>query len=345
MSGPPAAVAATRLALRRWMNSAYGEGRLTPHDPITIACSGGADSLALTAAALFEARQDRRTVRAVTVDHGLQAGSAARAEQVAALLGDLGCHQVQIRRVSVGVAGGPEGAARTARYGALREFTGDGGWVLLAHTLDDQAESVLLGLGRGSGGRSLAGMAAYNPPWGRPFLGVRRTETVAACSALQLPVWDDPHNLDPRFTRVRLRHEVLPLLEEVLGGGVAAALARTADQLRADADALAELAGQALSDLSLPGPSIAVAGLAQLPPAIRTRVLKKWVESAGVRSATAKHIDALDRLVTDWRGQGPAFLPHGFSVVRRHAILDLSRPESRIDPDAPATDRTDDDPT
>lgn len=345
MSGPPAAVAATRLALRRWMSSAYDDGSIGPDDPITVACSGGADSLALTAAAVFEARQDRRSVRAVTVDHGLQAGSAARAEHVAALLGDLGCDRVQIRRVDVGLQGGPEGAARTARYDALREFTVDGGWVLLAHTLDDQAESVLLGLGRGSGGRSLAGMAAYNRPWGRPFLGVRRVETVATCAALHLPVWEDPHNNDPRFTRVRLRHEVLPLLEEVLGGGVAAALARTADQLRADADALAEVAEQALSDVSSPGSSIAIERLEQLPTAIRTRVLKRWVESAGVSSATAKHIDALDRLVTDWRGQGPAFLPHGLSVVRRHAILVLSRPEPRIDSDAPAFDRTDDDPT
>ena len=104
--------------------------------------------------------------------------------------------------------------------------------MLLAHTLDDQAETVLLGLGRGSGARSIAGMRPYDPPWCRPLLGVRREVTHAACVELGLNVWHDPHNSDRRFTRSRLRSEVLPLMEEVLGGGVAEALARTATALR-----------------------------------------------------------------------------------------------------------------
>ena len=143
--------------------------------------------------------------------------------------------------VEVGTAGGPEAAARTARYAALEAARGDAP-VLLAHTLDDQAETVLLGLGRGSGARSIAGMRPYDPPWYRPLLGVRRSLTHAACAELGLTPWHDPHNADRRFTRVRLRTEVLPLLEDVLGGGVAEALARTATALREDTDALDDLA-------------------------------------------------------------------------------------------------------
>src|SRR5690348_15375182 len=135
--------------------------------------------------------------------------------------------------------GGLEAAARRARYGALRAARPHpDSPVLLGHTLDDQAETVLLGLGRGSGSRSLAGMTTWDPPWLRPLLGLRRADTEAACCAQDLPFWDDPHNADPRFTRVRLRREVLPLLEEVLGGGVAEALARTAAQLRDDGEVL-----------------------------------------------------------------------------------------------------------
>ena len=114
--------------------------------------------------------------------------------------------------------------------------------MLLAHTLDDQAETVLLGLGRGSGPRSIAGMRPCDPPWFRPLLAERRSVTHAVCAELGLPAWDDPHNHDRRFTRVRLRSEVLPLLEDVLDGGVAEALARTAAALREDTDALDGLA-------------------------------------------------------------------------------------------------------
>ena len=147
-----------------------------------------------------------------------------------------------IRRVRVGAAGGPEAAARAARYRALADAAGDGTAVLLGHTLDDQAETVLLGLGRGSGPRSIAGMRPVDGRWLRPLLGVRRETTRAACTAEQLAYRDDPHNADPRFTRVRLRREVLPLLEDTLQGGVAAALARTAELLRDDLDALDDLA-------------------------------------------------------------------------------------------------------
>ncbi len=146
-----------------------------------------------------------------------------------------------------GTEGGPEAAARAARYAVLEAARGDAP-VLLAHTLDDQAETVLLGLGRGSGARSIAGMRVGDPPWYRPLLAERRSLTHAACAELGLTPWDDPHNTDRRFTRVRLRTEVLPLLEDVLGGGVAEALARTAAALREDTDALDDLADRALDD-------------------------------------------------------------------------------------------------
>jgi tRNA(Ile)-lysidine synthase len=176
-----------------------------------VALSGGADSLALTAVAA-----QLRPTTALIVDHGLQPGSADVAATAREQAVRLGCIDAHICVVEVGTAGGPEGAARTARYQALRAAH-DGAPVLLAHTLDDQAETVLLGLGRGSGPRSIAGMRVCDPPWYRPLLGVRRAVTVAACAELGLTPWQDPHNADPRFTRSRLRAEVLPLLEEVLG--------------------------------------------------------------------------------------------------------------------------------
>ncbi|NEC77799.1 tRNA lysidine(34) synthetase TilS, partial [Streptomyces sp. SID7958] len=120
--------------------------------------------------------------------------------------------------------------------------------VLLGHTRDDQAETVLLGLARGSGIRSLSGMAAVSGADGRyrrPFLQLDRQTARRACMVQSLPVWDDPHNADPAFTRSRLRHEGLPALEKALGKGVVEALARTAQLSRDDADALDAWASRA----------------------------------------------------------------------------------------------------
>jgi len=177
---------------------------------------------------------------------------------------------------------------------------------LIGHTLDDQAETVLLGLGRGSGPRSIAGIRPYDPPWCRPLLGVRRTDTERVCAELALHPWQDPHNTDPRFTRARLRHEVLPLLEDVLGGGVAEALARTAAALQADGDVLDALAAEALAEArSGPdGAHLTVDRLAGLPEALRRRVIRSWLLASGALRLTAKQITAADALVTAWRGQG-----------------------------------------
>ncbi|OSY39813.1 tRNA(Ile)-lysidine synthase [Pseudonocardia autotrophica] len=209
--------------------------------PPLVGCSGGADSSALVHA--VRAVVDG-PVHALVVDHGLQDGSAERSAALAAALCGAGVDAV-VRRVRVAGPGGTEAAARRARRAALLAARPHpSSVVLLGHTLDDQAETVLLGLARGSGARSLAGMRRWSAPWLRPLLELRRADTVAACAELGLPVWADPHNADPRFTRVRVRREVLPLLEEVLGGGVARALARTAAQLGDDDEALTEAAAR-----------------------------------------------------------------------------------------------------
>lgn len=288
----PGAVAALRSAI-----GVFAREYVADQQHWCIALSGGPDSLALTAVAA-----GLRPTTALIVDHGLQPSSAMVAATARAQALALGCVAAQVLCVEVGSAGGPEAAARSARYGALDSARGDAP-VLLAHTLDDQAETVLLGLGRGSGARSIAGMRPHDPPWLRPLLGVRRTVTHAACAELALTPWQDPHNTDPRFTRSRLRGEVLPLLEEVLGGGVAAALARTATALREDNDALDEIATGELAGAAHPG-GLAVEPLAGLAVAIRRRVIRRWLLAGGAAGLTDKHIRAVDALVADWRGQG-----------------------------------------
>lgn len=278
--------------------------------PVVLGVSGGADSLALAACAAFVARADARPVQAVVVDHGLQDGSGAVAERAAATVEGLGL-AAHVRPVQVQGLGGPEARARRARRAALSEAAGPDGVVLLAHTLDDQAETVLLGLARGSGPRSLAGMRAVDGPWRRPFLGLRRADTEAVCAAHGLNWWDDPHNRDPAVRRSRVRHEALPLLEDVLGGGVREALARTADLVRDDADALDAAA-------SLVRDPADVRVLAALAPALRSRLLRRLALEAGAAAGAlgAVHVRALDALVTDWHGQERVELPGGVAVRR-----------------------------
>lgn len=292
--------------------------RRHPADRWCVGLSGGADSLALTAVAAA-----LKPTTALIVDHGLQPGSADVAATAAAQARQLGCVDAQVISVHVGTDGGPEAAARTARYDAL-DAARDGAPVLLAHTLDDQAETVLLGLGRGSGPRSIAGMQVWDPPWGRPLLEMRRADTVAACAELGLTPWQDPHNTDPRYTRVRLRTEVLPLLEDVLAGGVAPALARTAAALREDNDALDALAAGHLATL-LTGDGLTVAGLEDLPAALRRRVIRGWLLGVGATALTDVQLRAVDALVGDWHGQGGAAvtspLRYQRLVVSRHAGL------------------------
>jgi tRNA(Ile)-lysidine synthase len=321
-------IAAVRLPVRRvlaGLDRGVGEGRT-----VAVACSGGADSLALASAAVFEAHKLGVRVVGVTVDHGLQAGSAEQADRVVSQLAAMGVDETLTARVAVDDASGlgPEAAAREARYAVLKEVAEHLGarLVLLGHTLDDQAETVLLGLTRGSGGRSLQGMRPAFGVFARPLLGVRRADTVTACLVEGLEAWDDPHNSDPGFTRVRVRDRVLPVLEAELGPGITEALARTADQLREDTALLDGLAGAALARVRRDSGLDATA-LAAEPAAIRHRVVHRAALDAGAPPAelTREHVLAVDALLTDWRGQKWIDLPGRLRAVRRDGLLAFDR--------------------
>jgi tRNA(Ile)-lysidine synthase len=326
MARIPPAVAAVRSAVRR----------VLPADGLVlVACSGGADSLALAAAARFAGRR----VGLVTVDHGLQEGSRRRALDVASWARDSGFSPVEIATVAVdGLPGGPEAAARTARYAALSAVASRVGAevVLLGHTRDDQAETVLLALARGAGPRGLAGMPARRGIFVRPLLDVGRADTRKACAALGLVPWEDPHNSDPAFARARVRGEALPALVAALGPAVVANLARSAGQIAADNEALDSLAAQALLRAYAPASStmpvaidhgaarsLDISGLSGLVGAVRTRVLHAWARELGAPGAALshRHVEALDALVVGWHGQGPVYLPGGIAVTRRDGLL------------------------
>ena len=295
---------------------------LPPGGLVLAACSGGQDSLALAAAVAFVAPRAGLRAGAVTVDHGLQEGSAERAAEVALTLSGLGLDPVSVAAVTVSGTGGPEAAARAARYAALAEAAAEAGAaaVLLGHTLDDQAETVLLGLARGSGPRSLAGMPPRRGLFLRPLLGVRRSVTAEACAALGLPVWSDPHNADRRYARVRVRLDALPALEAALGPGITESLARTADQLRDDAEVLEKIAA---SERERDDSPMSAASLAVLPGALRSRVLRSAALEAGCPAGalTAAHVARIEELVTDWHGQRGVDLPGGLRAARRSGEL------------------------
>ena len=358
MTGPHHAIAATRVAVRKVLGEIR---RAHPGALVLVGCSGGADSLALAAAVAFEVPRTGLSAGAVIVDHDLQEGSLAVAGRAADQCRGLGLDPVEVVTVHVGSSGngngngnrngrgngngnaetdgstdgasrrkgnrsgsGPESRARDARYGAFAEVADRVGAVavLLGHTRDDQAEQVLLGLARGSGTRSLSGMPARRGPYVRPFLGVARVTTVAACEAAGLTAWVDPHNSDPAYGRVRAR-ALLPVLEAELGPGAVAALARSADLLRQDADTLDALAAEIRGELGQRvGPDgqggIEAAALRRLPKAIRTRVWRLLAVEAGSPpgALVSGHIDSLDTLVTGWRGQGPIDLPGSVQASR-----------------------------
>ncbi|MGW9158872.1 tRNA lysidine(34) synthetase TilS [Microbacterium sp. NPDC055665] len=316
------AIAEIRLAVRTALAD------LPEGSTVIVALSGGADSLALTAATVFEARGRGIRVLSLTVDHGLQEGSALIAGTAAVVAEGIGVDDALQTRVDVDRLSGAgiEAAARDARYAALAGTARAEGAaaVLLGHTLDDQAETVLLGLARGSGATSLQGMAPSREDddglrWVRPLLGVRRETTRAFCAASDLEVWDDPHNLDERFARVRVRERVLPVLEAELGPGIATALARTAEQLREDAEAFDEMIHETIEDIvehAEAGISVSVAALAANPAALRNRIIRLVVDSEFGVSLTRTQTVEVARLATDWRGQGPIDLP-GCSAVRQ----------------------------
>jgi tRNA(Ile)-lysidine synthase len=338
---------------------------------VLVGLSGGADSLALAAATAFEAPRAGIRAGAVIVDHQLQPGSADVASRAAAQASDLSLAPVLIRRVlpyghleraqsdhkralgetdaapvgatdngpetdaaHVGATGnGPEADARDARYGAFRDVLAEtpAAGILLAHTLDDQAETVLLGLARGSGPTSLRGMSPVNGPFLRPLLGIRRATTRQACADAGLEPWDDPQNLDPAYARVRVRTTVLPTLERELGPGVAEALVRTAEQLREDADALDAMVVETIEDMCEPaeaGIAVSVGALTATTPALRLRIIRYVVQSEFGVALHRVHVEAVARLVTDWHGQKPLDLP-GVRVARQSGMLVFSRAEQQ----------------
>lgn len=317
-------IAAVRVPVRAALSG------LVDGDVVAVACSGGADSLALASAAVFEGRKRGLRVVGVTVDHDLQPGSAAQAARVVAQLADLGVDETVSARVQVDATSGlgPEAAAREARYAVLEEVAARfaARVVLLGHTLDDQAETVLLGLARGSGGRSLQGMRPAFGVFARPLLGVRRVDTVTACQVEGLDAWDDPHNHDPGFTRVRVREQVLPVLEAELGPGITEALARTAGQLREDTLLLDELAERLLDEARAEG-GLVVKVLAAAPPALRHRVLHRTALAAGAPASELArgHVLEVDKLVVAWRGQRWVDLPGHLRALRRDGLLLIER--------------------
>ena len=309
-----------RLAVRRELSD------LTAGDAVIVATSGGADSLALAAAVLLESQTRSINPIAAIIDHGLQPNSADVAQAAKNELSKIGYSAIEIRKVAVDVKDGMEASARRARYAALDEIarSHNATAIFLGHTKDDQAETVLLGLARGSGTRSLSGMAQRIDNYRRPLLSITRAQTEAACDEAGIKYWRDPHNQSMEFTRVRVREVVLPTMEKEIGPGITDALSRSARLLRDDADALDQWSEEAFEELA--PDSMDIAALEALPRAIRTRVMRKAIYLAGAPSGslTAEHIEAVEALVTDWKGQGPVSLPGGVTAARISGRLSLS---------------------
>jgi tRNA(Ile)-lysidine synthase len=302
--------------------------QLEAGDTFLVAVSGGADSLALAYALKKESEPLALQAIAVTIDHQLQSQSTAVAEKTSEQLRSFGYTEVLIEKVDVSTESGIEAGARDARYQALSSIAKklNAARVFLGHTRDDQAETVLLGLARGSGTRSLSGMAIENGIYLRPLLAITREQTEKACKEIDVEYWNDPHNINAEFSRVRVREEVLPIMEEKLGPGIAAALARSARLLRDDADALDDIATSAMDSMNLA--DLDATALAELPRAIRSRILRSAIYAAGAPtgSISAEHVAAIEALVTSWHGQGALSLPGGVKVERISGRLSLSNP-------------------
>ena len=304
-----------RLAVRTSLTS-----NTKPGQKLLIAVSGGADSLALAAACEFEAKKLGVKIAAAVIDHSLQNNSDKVAAQTSKTLASLGFEEVVVKKIAVGKAGGPEAAARTARYTALetlRQKT-KSHFIVLGHTSSDQAETVLLGLVRGSGSKSLSGMSEKTGVLLRPLLGIERATTEAFCKDSGIKYWSDPQNKDEKFLRVMIRKHVLPFLEKQLGGSVAASLVRTSDQLREDNTYLESQADKSFkkyAKVSGSGISFDAKAIEKLPAAIVNRVIKKALDGFGSESSRT-HVLAVSDLVLSWHGQKPLALP-GVRVVRK----------------------------
>ena len=300
-----------------------------PGDRILLAVSGGADSLLLAAATNLEASKVGIQLNALVVDHQLQNGSGDVALSAQKKLIELGITEAKVTQVLVSNNsgnGGMEAAARTARYKALDDEADRIGAaaIFLGHTEDDLAETVLLGLARGSGTRSLSGMAFHVGRYVRPFLELTRAQVLAACKESGIEFWSDPHNEELSFARVRVRTEILPRMEKEIGPGISKALARTSRILREDADALDLIAGDLFTSLVDPT-QIPIELIADLPTAVRKRVIKRAIEAMGAPTLTAEQILEVDALVGAWKGQGAVALAGGITARRDSGRLTLSK--------------------
>jgi len=299
---------------------------------VLVACSGGGDSMALAAAAAFEAPRMGLAAGAVIVDHQLQEASGEVAAKAKQTCEELGLSPVIIEKVNVELSGiGLEAAARDARYQAFDRvrISQAAELVLLGHNLEDQAETVLLALSRGSGLSALAGMDSYDPARAiaRPLIGLSRSSLRQACEDQGIEYWDDPHNENPQFLRVRAR-KLLQLMEQELGPGIAKSLSRTAAQVSEAEEVLTGMAAQLVADAqessSAHSVSYSVALLQAQPSAIRTLALHMIASRAGARAISASQIEAIDALITNWHGQKSASLS-GITVERVKDLLIFTR--------------------
>ena len=316
--------------VRRAVRQGFEQANILENQLVLVACSGGADSLALAAAAAFEGKRAGIRVGAVIVEHGIQKETVNVALATSVLLKELGLNPVEVVSVQVGNSGGIEAAARHARYAALETAAANHGAVavLLGHTMEDQAETVLLGLARGSGARSLSAMPlireAESTNYLRPLLGIRRATTEAFCADSGLTPWQDPHNSSVEYSRVRVRKNVIPVLEKELGPGMVEALARTAEQLREDADyldALAEELFKRIVKVHGTWVDFSVSEIVGQPIALRNRVIKKALELFSSAISRA-HVVAITELIDNWHGQKPLTLS-GVRVDRKSDTVTL----------------------
>jgi len=322
VSVKPPALLELRKAVRFWFQ------KLEANSKVCIGVSGGADSLALAIAANLEAADLNLDLVAVIVDHGLQENSADVAATTKKKLEVIGYSNIFVGKANVLVTDGIEASARRARYLVFQQALETYGAkiFLLGHTKNDQAEGVLLGLARGSGTKSLSGMAEISGPFIRPFLNIDRSTTQAACDESGIEYWIDPHNSNTEFTRVRVRENILPLIEKEIGPGIIEALSRSAKILREDATALDEWAERVFAEVD--PADIEISFLSDLPIAVRSRVLRLAIYAAGAPSGSisATHLEPIEAFVSDWRGQGHTSLPGGVKVCRISGRLSLSKP-------------------
>ena len=303
-----------------------------PGQKLLIAVSGGADSMALASAALFESEKLKLKIATVTIDHGLQKASAKVTEQTLEKLHQIGIFEAWSKKVKVGTKGGPEAAARDARYAALESIRieSKSDFILLGHTANDQAETVLLGLTRGSGSKSLSGMSARSQSLIRPLLSIDRKTTEQFCKDEKISPWQDPQNNDLKFLRVRIRKVVLPFLEKQLGNGIFSNLIRSSSQLQEDDQYLSGVSEKAFKKIAKTSSrtlTLDQPRLLKLSPAIRNRVIKSAIDYFEVDSSRV-HVLAVADLVLNWHGQKPLALP-GVRVERKGKTITLKATQEK----------------